>query len=1115
MSSSAVRPRAAWDPKSYLADAASEHVLSVDAKAAATTIVNYYEFIAAQLEEREVSQHILEQQALQMGTSASSSTTSGAAESSLRSSAASPPHEQVYVVRGVAMCVPFKVIVVVQHVATTTTSPDVPSPPLTPPRDEVQKVIEDLIQSVFREMHRIFGHHDASLLRSMDALDRIVIDNKHLINVLDCAVAMQNITGGIFTIQGLRLRRCIREAVRRGDGISADSVNARMDAFIHPSSPESKSHAQFLDAVADLSPDALYWECNDAVGDKQRHSSSSSSKVLVKRRGMPLDLDALSKGYCVDVMIETLQKIRFPQQRHSNDESAKTLGSGPYVSGVLVEWGGDVRVWGSPATPCKRPEESSDDAGRSSWVLGIVLPPRLDTLYHQWKENSDVGLGGHNDATSSLSDGNHALNLEHVVTLLPTTSTTSAVAEGSSPSEKEEASYLRAVRLWEGESSCAMATSGDYAQVERFGFTHTVDSKNRDLLRAQGHTIASSSVVASSAMLADAIATALMACGELSVALQLIGRVSNFWRGRGEGGEASCAEGGGGEEVLFPGGHMTQFYLYSRNHQELVHDEDDLVPGEGDVKRATLYANGQRSSEALHEIHQATTAQHHHESNPSLLPRPISAAALSPAVAAAAAAARKESSRVLLDNIRTMGTADAFHHTASLSFVPVASDDDDDTAVAGKPAQRPSSAVYSLSAAAGVASDHNAQEEHKLAVVKHLGRECIPHLEALIVFPSQAVSGLGRIVRSEKCDVGSALSIARMSSVVFLGVGNRIVVDSSPAVPPPLAARYRLSFNVMKGTPLFNAVVQALSADDTDGVVRGSVITAPPLVLHLRSSRVDDGFPEPISSLFRRDPKDWLHEKDTRSLTVELSPLDRISDRSNKSVLAAVSFSKVVEESDMSLLLLVQHAEVIGDHCVVLCEGSPLVPKPRLSSSSSSSNTFKQPTLPSLTFPLTPVVVAATHRAHGSVGFVGFGLRMCSARPLVVSVVFSHSVASQLLFPTTSSSTRGSSDLATPRIQICLLASNKAVERWFADDDFVYTPVPVAQLLPKKGSGEPNKGNVVAVLDCRLIEVIAPPSSLPLGDGSYHVLTASVSDVQVVLAGDEAWQSCFTELRAL
>jgi hypothetical protein len=1068
MSAASTRSRAAWDPKSYLADAASEHVLSVDAKAGATTIVNYYEFIAAQLEERGVSQYVLEQAALQSGTvfhDSAASLALGVGDASVASSTPSPPtSEQVCVVRGVAMCVPFKIIVVVQHTAEAGESVHVGSR-----RDAAQKSIEDVIRSVFFEIHSVFGHHDGSLLRAMDTLDRVVIDNHHLLTVLQCAMAMQDVTDGVFTIQGLRLRRCIRDAVRRGDGIPEDAVHARMDALMHPSSPESNAHAQFLDAVADLGPDALRWE------------DGEQGRVLLKRAGMPLDLDALSKGYCVDVMgAELCAKVGTSE--------------GTSVSGVLVEWGGDVRVWGSPAARCrKHPEDDSSSGASPCWVLGIVLPPRLDTLYHHWKTTNATDRRN-SDAQSAKGAGADVVIF----------SSSSSAQSSSAAETADETSYLRAVQLSEGEY-CAMATSGDYAQVERFGFTHTVDAKHHDLLRAQGHTIASSSVVATSAMLADAIATTLMACSEISAALQLIGRASQSWRRHRTSLPLSPSA-----ATTTLGGSMTQFYLCSRNNQVLVHDEDDLVPGEGDAHRAARYANGQRCADALHEIQAVTTASQRQTDADVPVRRPTPAAAV-----AAAAAARRESSKALLDSVRTMGTADAFHHTASLSYRP--DDDDDDTedradGVSAGMGRRAPSVAYSLSAAAGNASDINAVEERKLTLLKHIGRECIPHLAALLVFPSQAVSGLGRIARSEKKgDVGSALSIARMSSVVLLTTGNRgggSVTSSSPS-------RHQLSFNVMRGTPLFNAVVQASleNADKTLDADCSRSDASMPQVLHIRSyseggGRAQDGrMSHQPHSFFHRDPKEWLHEKETRSATVELVRADQRS-----SDAAAVSFAAVVQESQLSLLLTVQYVEVIGDHCVVLCEGTPLYP--------ASQSPMTPP--PPISFPLTPLVIAATHRAHGSIGFVGFGLRMCSARPLVVSVAFSYSVASQLLFPQAAGSTnRGPGDLATPRIQICLLADCADVRRWFVTGEFVYTPVPVAQLLKyTQGVWSRTSSNVAAVLDCRLIEVLASTSSSPHAhghreEGSVHVLTASVSEVEVLAADDEPLQECFTEVRGL
>ena len=68
----------------------------------------------------------------------------------------------------------------------------------------------------------------------------------------------------------------------------------------------------------------------------------------------------------------------------------------------------------------------------------------------------------------------------------------------------------------------AIATSGDYLQALRTGVSHILDARKGSPMSITAESVASSSVVTSSCMLADALATASMAVGSIKDARQLL-----------------------------------------------------------------------------------------------------------------------------------------------------------------------------------------------------------------------------------------------------------------------------------------------------------------------------------------------------------------------------------------------------------------------------------------------------------------------------------------------------------------------------------------------------------------------------------------------------------------
>ncbi|CAG9460248.1 unnamed protein product [Pedinophyceae sp. YPF-701] len=129
---------------------------------------------------------------------------------------------------------------------------------------------------------------------------------------------------------------------------------------------------------------------------------------------------------------------------------------------VLVEWGGDLRGVGQH--PDGRP-----------WRTTLVKPPPLKPLFKLWSEKR-------------LRD---------------------AVAP-------EDATLFAKVE------SCAVATSGDYFQLHKFGFHHIYHPAQRTPMKLSDVGVASASVVAKSCAVADAIATAVMVSGNVDHAQRLL-----------------------------------------------------------------------------------------------------------------------------------------------------------------------------------------------------------------------------------------------------------------------------------------------------------------------------------------------------------------------------------------------------------------------------------------------------------------------------------------------------------------------------------------------------------------------------------------------------------------
>ncbi|KAK3246471.1 hypothetical protein CYMTET_14033 [Cymbomonas tetramitiformis] len=162
------------------------------------------------------------------------------------------------------------------------------------------------------------------------------------------------------------------------------------------------------------------------------------------------------------------------------DRMAEQLQSAGFTS-CLVEWGGDIRSVGI------NPLE-----GRH-WECSISCSPSLADLFQSFSVTTN--------------------------------------AKGSS------LPTLAGLQLKDQNGETALATSGDYAQLKKWGYHHIVDPASGMLLKAGWEAPSTCSVTSNSCQLADAVSTCMMACPTAESALawlleaapKLPGVIHRYW----------------------------------------------------------------------------------------------------------------------------------------------------------------------------------------------------------------------------------------------------------------------------------------------------------------------------------------------------------------------------------------------------------------------------------------------------------------------------------------------------------------------------------------------------------------------------------------------------------
>lgn len=220
----------------------------------------------------------------------------------------------------------------------------------------------------------------------------------------------------------------------------------------------------FLEALADAGRPPLPTEVSRyrfAMGWRKRLVRDGRTVTKVNANTI-IDLDGVSKGYCIDLIAAALRRAGYTD--------------------FYVDWAGDIRAVGQH--PSGRP-----------WRTAVMVPPPLPRLFAHWKARTlDKVLGD--------ADLGYLVNLEC----------------DSPPTD--------------GVGGVALATSGDYFQIQKFGFHHIVRADSMSAMKASARSVGAVSVLATSCAIADGLATAAMTYDSASDALKFLRRVTTQMKGR-------------------------------------------------------------------------------------------------------------------------------------------------------------------------------------------------------------------------------------------------------------------------------------------------------------------------------------------------------------------------------------------------------------------------------------------------------------------------------------------------------------------------------------------------------------------------------------------------------
>ncbi|CAK9083757.1 Fumarate reductase (FRDS) (FAD-dependent oxidoreductase) (NADH-dependent fumarate reductase) [Durusdinium trenchii] len=194
------------------------------------------------------------------------------------------------------------------------------------------------------------------------------------------------------------------------------------------------------------------WDCFEISED-----GSTLTKLHDEAK---LELNGIAKGWAID-------------------ELARVLVEEAGRRDVFVDWAGDIKVRGRNPVSGK------------PWTVAVVEPPTVRAV---------------EDRVKALTTGKDAPQRNRAVV---------RVGLDFEPAPGEQKNYLALLELRDG---AAVATSGDYEQVYAYNgrlFSHVLNPKTAMLQQLDDTALAQVTVVSSSCMVADALATAALATGDV------------------------------------------------------------------------------------------------------------------------------------------------------------------------------------------------------------------------------------------------------------------------------------------------------------------------------------------------------------------------------------------------------------------------------------------------------------------------------------------------------------------------------------------------------------------------------------------------------------------------
>jgi FAD:protein FMN transferase len=216
-----------------------------------------------------------------------------------------------------------------------------------------------------------------------------------------------------------------------------------------------------------------------AIGWPAKVKRKDTSQAARGNGNTVVDIDGVAKGHAVDLLFDVLCK---------SVAALSGGGGGADSPAVYVDWAGDIRASG------RHPAE-----GARPWRTAVMRPPGLQDLFKIWAEGK---------LHSCLAGAEPVCVLD---LLCPAELEEERGGERDRRRVSSRAdSFCSAVRGVTPRRGVAIATSGDYFHMQKFGFHHVANPVERSVMKAGAISVASVSVIAATCAIADGLATAAM-----------------------------------------------------------------------------------------------------------------------------------------------------------------------------------------------------------------------------------------------------------------------------------------------------------------------------------------------------------------------------------------------------------------------------------------------------------------------------------------------------------------------------------------------------------------------------------------------------------------------------